>query len=162
VMYVLFFPQLIAGPIVLHQEMGQQVSAARAGKGPGLEWFAAGVLIFVYGLFKKVCLADNIAHYADVAFRPGLTLSVAEAWWGVSAYAIQLSFVFSGYSDMGVGRGLMFGFKLPNNFLVPYAATSLAEFWRRWHITMIRFFTIYLYTPMWLRLRRTQWVRKRR
>lgn len=154
VMFVLFFPQLIAGPIVLHQEMGKQVFALRAGKGPGLEWLAAGILIFVFGLFKKVCLADNIAQYADVAFTQGRTLMMSEAWVGVAAYALQLFFDFSGYSDMAVGLGLMFGFKLPNNFLVPYAAKSLAEFWQRWHITMMRFFTMYLYNQMWLRLRR--------
>jgi alginate O-acetyltransferase complex protein AlgI len=154
VMFVLFFPQLIAGPIVLHQEMGKQVFALRSGKGPGLDWFAAGTLIFVFGLFKKVGLADNIAHFANIAFTPGLTLTPAEAWVGVIAYTLQLFFDFSGYSDMAVGMGLMFGFRLPNNFLIPYAAKSLAEFWQRWHITMIRFFTMYLYNPMWLRLRR--------
>jgi alginate O-acetyltransferase complex protein AlgI len=154
VMFVLFFPQLIAGPIVLHQEMGKQVFALRGGKGPGLEWLAVGILIFVFGLFKKVCLADNIAQYADAAFIQGRTLMMSEAWVGGAAYTLQLFFDFSGYSDMAVGLGLMFGFKLPNNFLVPYAATSLAEFWQRWHITMMRFFTMYLYNPMWLRLRR--------
>ncbi len=157
-MFVLFFPQLIAGPIVLHQEMGRQVAAVRTGKGPGLEWFGAGLLIFVFGLFKKVVLADTIAHFANFAFIPGLTLTMAEAWVGTLAYALQLFFDFSGYSDMAVGMGLMFGFKLPNNFLVPYAARSLSEFWQRWHITMMRFFTLYLYNPMWLRLRR--WLRR--
>jgi alginate O-acetyltransferase complex protein AlgI len=154
VIFVLFFPQLIAGPIVLHHEMGKQVAAVRAGDGRGLELLGVGALIFVFGLFKKVCLADNIAHYADVAFIPDQTLTMPEAWVGGTAYALQLFFDFSGYSDMAVGLGLMFGFKLPNNFLVPYAATSLIEFWRRWHITMMRFFTMYLYNPLWLRLRR--------
>lgn len=163
VMFVLFFPQLIAGPIVLHQEMGKQVAALRAGKSPGLEWFAVGTLIFVFGLFKKVCLADNIAHYADAAFTQGRTLMMSEAWVGAAAYTLQLFFDFSGYSDMAVGMGLMFGLKLPNNFLVPYSAKSLAEFWQRWHITMMRFFTMYLYNPLWLglrrRLRRSQYFR---
>jgi alginate O-acetyltransferase complex protein AlgI len=154
VMFVLFFPQLIAGPIVLHQEMGKQVFALRAGKGPGLEWLGPGILIFVFGLFKKVCLADNIAQYADVAFTHGRTLMTSEAWVGVIAYALQLFFDFSGYSDMAVGLGLMFGFRLPNNFLTPYAAKSLPQFWQQWHITMMRFFTMYLYNPMWLRMRR--------
>jgi len=154
VMFVLFFPQLIAGPIVLHQEMGKQVAALRAGDGRGLEWLAAGVLIFVFGLFKKVCLADNIAQYADAAFISGRTLMMSEAWVGATAYALQLFFDFSGYSDMAVGLGLMFGLKLPNNFLLPYAAKSLAQFWQRWHITMMRFFTMYLYNPLWLRMRR--------
>ena len=154
VMFVLFFPQLIAGPIVLHQEMGKQVSAVRSGGGPGLGWVGVGLLIFAFGLFKKVCLADNIAHYADVAFVPGRTLMMSEAWVGAAAFTLQLFFDFSGYSDMAVGLGLMFGFKLPNNFLVPYAACSIAEFWQRWHITMMRFFTMYLYNPLWLKSRR--------
>lgn len=165
VLFVLFFPQLIAGPIVLHREMGKQLAAARNDEGPGLGWFAPGLLIFIVGLFKKVCLADNIAHYADVAFTPGLTLTMPEAWGGVITYALQLFFDFSGYSEMAVGLGLMFGFKLPNNFLLPYAATSMVEFWRRWHITMTRFFMMYLYTPLWLRfrrrLRRSQMFRER-
>ena len=154
VVFVLFFPQLIAGPIVLHQEMGRQVTAVREGRGRGLEWVAVGLLIFAFGLFKKVCLADNIAPYADIAFTHGRTLMMAEAWVGAIAYLLQLFFDFSGYSDMAVGLGLMFGFKLPNNFLVPYAATSVAEFWQRWHITMMRFFTMYVYQPLWLRMRR--------
>jgi D-alanyl-lipoteichoic acid acyltransferase DltB (MBOAT superfamily) len=152
--FVLFFPQLIAGPIVLHREMGQQVTAVRAGAGRGLEWLGVGILIFAFGLFKKVCLADNIAPYADLAFAPGQTLMMSEAWVGAIAYTLQLFFDFSGYSDMAIGLGLMFGFRLPNNFLVPYAAWSPTEFWRRWHITMMRFFTLYLYTPLWLRMRR--------
>jgi D-alanyl-lipoteichoic acid acyltransferase DltB (MBOAT superfamily) len=154
VMFVLFFPQLIAGPIVLHQEMGKQVAAVRDGRGRGLELVAVGALIFAFGLFKKVCLADNIAQYADIAFTQGRTLMMPEAWVGVTAYALQLFFDFSGYSDMAVGLGLLFGFKLPNNFLVPYAASSIAEFWQQWHITMMRFFTMYLYQPLWLRMRR--------
>ena len=124
VMFVLFFPQLIAGPIVLHQEMGKQVAATRAGEGPGMAWVGAGALIFAFGLFKKVCLADNIAQYADLAFSPGRSLMMSEAWVGVTAFALQLFFDFSGYSDMAVGLGLMFGFRLPNNFLVPYSASS--------------------------------------
>ena len=162
VMFVLFFPQLIAGPIVLHHEMGKQVAATRAGNGRGFELLAPGVLIFVFGLFKKVCLADNIAHYADVAFTNGQTLMMSEAWVGSIAYLLQLFFDFSGYSDMAVGLGLMFGFKLPNNFLVPLAATSMAQFWQRWHITMMRFFTMYLYNPLWLMQRRRlrQWIKR--
>ncbi|SRR5579871_5209542 len=155
VLFVLFFPQLIAGPIVLHREMGKQVAALRDGHKPGFESFAPGVLIFAFGLFKKVCLADNIAHYADLAFMPNQPLMMPEAWAGSIAYMLQLFFDFSGYSEMAVGLGLMFGFKLPNNFLIPYTATSMTEFWKRWHITMTRFFTMYVYTPLWLRFRRS-------
>src|SRR5262245_16971386 len=154
VLFVLFFPQLIAGPIVLHREIGRQVVALRSGQGPGLSWLVPGALIFVFGLFKKVCLADNIAHFADLAFMPNQELMALEAWAGAVAYMLQLFFDFSGYSEMAVGLGMMFGFLLPNNFLVPYSATSMIEFWKRWHITMTRFFMMYVNTPLWLRLRR--------
>ena len=154
VLFILFFPQLIAGPIVLHREMGKQVTALRTGEGPGLAMLVPGALIFVFGLFKKVCLADNIAHYADLAFMPNQELLMPEAWAGAIAYMLQLYFDFSGYSEMAVGLGLMFGFTLPNNFLVPYTATSMIEFWKRWHITMTRFFMMYVNTQLWLRLRR--------
>ncbi len=148
VLFVLFFPQLIAGPVVLHREMGKQVSELRAGHGPGFSLFGAGVFLFLFGLFKKVALADNISAYADAAFVPDQILMMPEAWIGSLAYALQLFFDFSGYSDMAVGLGLMFGFKLPNNFLVPFAAPSMIEYWKRWHITMTRFFTMYVYTPL--------------
>ena len=148
IFFVVFFPQLIAGPIVLHREMSQQVRAVRAGAGPGLSMFGPGLLLFVFGLFKKVCLADNIAVYADLAFGAGAQLHTSEAWTGAVAYALQLYFDFSGYSDMAVGLGLMFGFRLPFNFLVPYAATSMIDYWKRWHITMTRFFTMYVYMPV--------------
>ena len=119
-----------------------------------MTWVGAGALIFAFGLFKKVCLADNIAQFADLAFSPGRSLMMSEAWVGVTAFALQLFFDFSGYSDMAVGLGLMFGFRLPNNFLVPYSASSIAEFWQQWHITMMRFFTTYLFNPLWLKARR--------
>jgi D-alanyl-lipoteichoic acid acyltransferase DltB (MBOAT superfamily) len=158
VLFVLFFPQLIAGPIVLHREMGKQLADLRGGFQSGLEFFTPGVVIFAFGLFKKVCLADNIAHYADLAFKPNLPLMMPEAWAGAIAYMLQLFFDFSGYSEMAVGLGLMFGFKLPNNFLVPYTATSMTEFWKRWHITMTRFFTTYVYMRLWMKFRR--WLRR--
>jgi alginate O-acetyltransferase complex protein AlgI len=158
VLFVLFFPQLIAGPIVLHREMGKQVAALRDGAQSGLESFGPGVVIFVFGLFKKVCLADNISHYADLAFMPNQPLMMLDAWAGSIAYMLQLLFDFSGYSDMAIGLGLMFGVKLPNNFLVPYTATSMTEFWKRWHITMTRFFTMYVYMRLWMRFRR--WLRR--
>lgn len=153
-LFVLFFPQLIAGPIVLHREMGNQVAALRSGRYTGIDSFAPGVVIFVFGLFKKVCLADNIANFVDLAFMPGRSLMMPEAWTASIAYMLQLFFDFSGYSEMAVGLGLMFGFRLPNNFLVPYTATSMTEYWKRWHMTMTRFFTMYVYMPLWLRFRR--------
>ncbi len=155
VFFVIFFPQLIAGPIVLHREMGKQVTATREGRGLALSMFAPGLFLFAFGLFKKICLADNIAFFADMAFTPHEALTTVEAWAGSISYALQLYFDFSGYSDMAVGLGLMFGFRLPFNFLIPYAAPSMIEYWKRWHITMTRFFTMYTYMPVALSATRT-------
>jgi len=152
--FVVFFPQLIAGPIVLHREMGKQVIRCRAGTGPGLALFGPGLFLFAFGLFKKVCLADSISTYADLAFQPGQPLQFVEAWVGSVTYALQLYFDFSGYSDMAVGLGCMLGFKLPNNFLIPFASRSMIEYWKRWHITMTRFFTMYIYMPLALQAMR--------
>jgi D-alanyl-lipoteichoic acid acyltransferase DltB (MBOAT superfamily) len=159
-LFVLFFPQLIAGPVVLHREMGKQISAIRAGSGAGLAMFGAGATLFVIGLFKKVALADNIAVYADAAFAPGQPLMIPEAWIGAIDYALQLYFDFSGYSDMAVGLGLMFGITLPHNFLIPFAAPSMIDYWKRWHITMTRFFTMYVYTPLALSATRYAMMRR--
>jgi len=146
--FVVFFPQLIAGPIGLHREMARQVSKLRGNDGPGLTLFGCGLFLFCFGLFKKVCLADSISTYVDIAFQPGQPLQCIEAWCGSIAYGLQLYFDFSGYSDMAVGLGCMVGFRLPNNFLVPFAAKSMIDYWKRWHITMTRFFTMYTYIPM--------------
>ncbi|MDX6502309.1 MAG: alginate O-acetyltransferase complex protein AlgI [Blastocatellia bacterium] len=159
VFFVIFFPQLIAGPIVLHREMGKQVALTRDGNGLGLSMFAPGLFLFAFGLFKKICLADNIATFADMAFTPHQLLSMPEAWAGAISYALQLYFDFSGYSDMAVGLGLMFGFRLPFNFLIPYASPSMIEYWKRWHITMTRFFTMYTYMPVALAATRTAMTR---
>lgn len=147
-LFVLFFPQLIAGPIVLHREMGRQLAAVAANKWNEQAMFGPGFAIFCLGLFKKVCLADNLANFVDIAFQWPLKLQFLEAWCGAIGYALQLFFDFSGYSEMAVGLGLMFGFLLPFNFNVPFAATSMTEYWKRWHITMTRFFTMYCYTPL--------------
>lgn len=148
VFFVMFFPQLIAGPIVLHREMGRQVEGTRAGNNPGFAYIGAGLFLFIFGLFKKVFLADKLAPLVDIAFTPHLDLTFPESWTAAIAYALQLYFDFSGYSDMAVGLGLLFGFRLPNNFLVPFRATSMIEYWKRWHITMTRFFTMYTYMPV--------------
>ena len=157
--FISFFPQLIAGPIILYRELDDQFAALHAGKGKGLTLFGAGVVVFITGLFKKVCLADGIAPFADAAFVFSETLSLLEAWAGVLAYALQLYFDFSGYSDMAVGLGLMFGFVLPINFDTPFRASSMIDFWKRWHITMTRFFMIYIYSPLAWRMAR--WGAKR-
>jgi D-alanyl-lipoteichoic acid acyltransferase DltB (MBOAT superfamily) len=155
VLFVMFFPQLIAGPIVLHREMGRQLKETASGHWLERAAFGPGFAIFCFGLFKKVCLADNLANFVDVAFQWPLHLQFLEAWCAAIGYALQLFFDFSGYSDMAVGLGLMFGFVLPFNFNVPFAATSMIEYWKRWHITMTRFFMMYCYAPLALSFQRT-------
>jgi len=149
-LFVTFFPQLIAGPIVHHKEMLPQFQR----RGDGLlrsRDLAVGATILVIGLFKKVVFADRAAGYATPVFRAadaGLDLSCADAWIGTLAYAMQIYFDFSGYSDMAIGLGLLFGIRLPLNFHSPYRATSIVEFWRRWHMTLGRFLRDYLYVPL--------------
>lgn len=152
--FILFFPQLIAGPIVLYRELAQQFSNLEENHGAGLSLFGPGVAVFALGLFKKICLADGIASFANTAFAAHETITLLEAWAGTSAYALQLYFDFSGYSDMAVGLGLMFGFRLPLNFDTPYRARNMIDFWKRWHMTMTRFFMMYLYNPLALSLSR--------
>ncbi len=147
-LFVMFFPQLIAGPIVLHREMGRQLSEVASGRIINAASFGPGFALFCYGLFKKVALADSLAKFVDTAFQWPLHLQFLEAWSAAIGYALQLYFDFSGYSDMAVGLGLMFGFVLPFNFNIPFAATSMIEYWKRWHITMTRFFTMYCYSPL--------------
>lgn len=152
--FVALFPQLIAGPIVLYREIDEQFDKLRSGEGRGLALFGPGLLIFALGLFKKVVLADSIAPYADTAFNLANRLTFLEAWAGAIAYSLQLYFDFSGYADMAVGLGLMLGIILPINFNTPFRATSMVEFWKRWHITMTRFFMMYLYSPIALSITR--------
>ncbi len=149
-LFVVFFPQLIAGPIVHHAEMLPQFERKDALRfNPAM--FAQGVTVFIIGLFKKVVLADGIAVYATPVFNAaesGFTLTLFEAWGGALAYTFQLYFDFSGYSDMAVGIGLMFGIRLPINFFSPYNAANIIDFWRRWHITLSRFLRTYLYIAL--------------
>jgi len=149
-LFVTFFPQLIAGPIVHHREFMPQV----AGEGTALrtaENLSLGLTIFAIGLFKKAVIADSLAVYAtpvfDLAAR-GTSLNVFEAWSGALAYTLQLYFDFSGYSDMAIGLAWMFGLRLPINFDSPYKAASIVDFWRRWHMTLSRFLRDYLYVPL--------------
>lgn len=152
--FIALFPQLIAGPIVLYREIEEQFAKLRGGEGLGLALFGPGLCVFILGLFKKVVLADSIAPYADTAFNAAEQLTFLEAWAGALAYSFQLYFDFSGYSDMAVGLGLMLGIALPVNFNTPFRATSMVDFWKRWHITMTRFFMMYLYSPIALTLTR--------
>ena len=149
-LFVTFFPQLIAGPIVHHKEMMPQFAAGRMGRFIS-ENLAVGVTIFAFGLFKKVILADNAALYATPVFdaaEAGKEVGLLAAWQGVLAYTTQIYFDFSGYSDMAIGLGRMFGIRLPLNFDSPYKATSIIDFWRRWHMTLSRFLRDYLYVPL--------------
>ncbi len=155
VLFVLFFPQLIAGPIVLHREMASQLASIARNELPYQGMFGPGFVIFCLGLFKKVCLADNLAPYVDICFEWPHHLQFLEAWSAVIGYALQLYFDFSGYSDMAVGLGLMLGMMLPFNFNNPLSATSIISYWNRWHITMTRFFTDHCYMPLAFALHRT-------
>ncbi len=146
--FVSFFPQLVAGPIVHHSELLPQVQGHRP---PVALDRAAGITLFAIGLSKKVLIADAFADDADVFFdvaAAGRDPTFAQAFTGMMAYYVQLYFDFSGYSDMAIGLGRMFGFKLPANFDAPHRAADLAEMWRRWHITLSRFLRIYLYIPL--------------
>jgi len=149
-LFVTFFPQLIAGPIVHHREMLPQFMHKNALK-PYITNISIGLTIFAIGLFKKTVLADGIAQYATPVFdaaENGQILTFFEAWGGALAYTFQLYFDFSGYSDMAIGIARLFGIKLPINFHSPYKAISIVEFWRRWHITLSRFLRDYLYIPL--------------
>ncbi|MCB1864946.1 MAG: MBOAT family protein [Chromatiales bacterium] len=148
-LFVTFFPQLIAGPIVHHAEMMPQF--ARRFFGERWRHVSVGISIFTIGLAKKVLLADTFAGFATPVFdaaAQGHTLTAVEAWGGALAYTLQLYFDFSGYSDMAIGLARMFGIRLPVNFASPYKARNIAEFWRRWHMTLSRFLRDYLYIPL--------------
>lgn len=149
-LFVCFFPQLIAGPIVHHKEIIPQFNNKKIFK-VSVENVLIGVMIFSIGLFKKVVIADGISDYSDTIFNAasnGETLSFIESWLGVLSYSFQIYFDFSGYSDMAIGIAKMFGIRLPINFFSPYRATSIIDFWRRWHITLSRFLRDYLYIPL--------------
>jgi D-alanyl-lipoteichoic acid acyltransferase DltB (MBOAT superfamily) len=149
-LFVTFFPQLIAGPIVHHKEMLPQFMR-RDTLTPQLGNIAVGLSIFSIGLFKKAVLADGIAPYSTSVFNAaaaGESISFFQAWGGSLSYTMQLYFDFSGYSDMAIGAARLFGIRLPLNFHSPYKATSIIEFWRRWHMTLSRFLRDYLYIPL--------------
>jgi len=146
--FVLFFPQLIAGPIVLYYEMSPQYSALQEGSSPGLEHMGKGVFLFALGLFKKNALSDPLGVDVDRAFSMIADITMIEAWFAAVAFTVQIFLDFSSYADMAIGLGFMFGITLPANFHYPYRSTSMIEFWKRWHITMTRFFMMYVYSPL--------------
>jgi alginate O-acetyltransferase complex protein AlgI len=148
--FVTFFPHLIAGPIVRPSEIIPQLTAPGMLR-PSGENLADGVLIFLLGLGKKLVLADMFGGFADIGFAAaghGAALTFFEAWYAVLAYALQIYFDFSGYSDMAIGLARMLNVRFPLNFDSPYQATNIAEFWRRWHITLGAFLRDYLYIPL--------------
>lgn len=143
--YVALFPQLIAGPIVRYQTIAEQLMARRI----TMNSFEYGVLRFCVGLGKKVLLANNIGMLWDQISRMEIArLSAATAWVGAAAFAFQIYFDFSGYSDMAIGLGKMFGFTFHENFQYPYESRSITEFWRRWHISLGTWFREYVYIPL--------------
>jgi alginate O-acetyltransferase complex protein AlgI len=144
--YIAMFPQLIAGPIVRYHEIAEQLSDTKRNR---LEDISEGFPRFALGLAKKVVIADAIAPVADAAFNGNpAALDFRTAWIGAIAYTLQIYFDFSGYSDMAIGLGRMFGFRLPENFNRPYSSVSVTDFWRRWHMSLSRWFRDYLYIPL--------------
>jgi len=149
-LFVTFFPHLLAGPVLHHSEMMPQFADPSAGK-PKDDMVSSGLSLFIIGLFKKTVLADGIAPVAMLVFDAaarGTLPGVAEAWAAALAYTFELYFDFSGYTDMALGSARIFGIVLPLNFDSPYQATSIIDFWRRWHMTLSRFLRDYLYIPL--------------
>lgn len=149
-LFITFFPQLIAGPIVHHKQVIPQFMKKEAAK---INWdmVATGMTVFILGLFKKVGIADHMGDIADPIFDQaamGNVITFFEAWLGAGAYTLQIYFDFSGYSDMAVGLAALFGIHLPLNFFSPYKARNIIDFWRRWHITLSKFLRDYLYIPL--------------
>ena len=146
-LFVVFFPQLIAGPILRHDELIPQLHKLKnfifSQKN-----FAYGITLFSLGMCKKVLIADSISPWVSMVFSHASDVSFIEAWIGALSYTFQLYFDFSGYSDMAIGLGLMFNIRLPINFDSPYKAESISDFWRRWHITLSNFLRDYLYIPL--------------
>lgn len=147
-LFVSFFPQLIAGPIIRHGEVMPQYLKNTAFR-PVLSNVWIGLIIFVIGLYKKIVIADGISVYADAVFGAAVVEpTLLDAWAGTLAYTFQIYFDFSGYSDMAIGLARIFGIKMPLNFHSPYKATNIIDFWRRWHMTLSRFLRDYLYIPL--------------
>ena len=144
-LYISFFPQLIAGPIVKYRDINERITDRRQDVGK----IALGFRRFIAGLMKKVLIANTMGGVADLLFaqEPG-SLSLPAAWLGAIAYLFQIYYDFSGYSDMAIGLGLMFGFEFKENFNYPYGAVSVKDFWRRWHISLSTWFKEYLYIPL--------------
>ncbi len=148
-LYIVLFPQILAGPLVRHSEIVHQFRNDPWARGWELRWLE-GLALFAVGLIKKLFIADPLSVQSDAIFEKAAkgVLSAGEAWSGVLSFTFQIYFDFSGYSDMAIGLALLFGFRLPVNFDAPYRATNISDFWRRWHMTLSRFLRDYLYIPL--------------
>jgi alginate O-acetyltransferase complex protein AlgI len=153
VLFVTFFPHLIAGPIIHHSEMMPQFTAQRR-KGLQLDDLSVGITWFVLGLGKKVLIADRLSTSADTLYAHPHQYGLAGSWGGLLCYAFQLYFDFSGYSDMALGLARMFSISFPVNFNSPYKASNIIDFWQRWHMTLSRYLGAYLYNPIALSMTR--------
>ena len=142
--YVCMFPQLVAGPIVRYADISKELNDRRT----SFKSFTDGTFRFLTGLFKKVLIANNMGIIFSIITKDINSISFCSAWLGAIAYALQIYFDFSGYSDMAIGIGKMLGFNYPENFNYPYIATSITDFWRRWHITLSTWFRDYVYIPL--------------
>ena len=144
-LFISMFPQLVAGPIVRFNDISGQIDK----RSENFDRFAAGVKIFIIGLSQKILIADILSVPADAAFGAApAELGASAAWFGLICFSLQIYYDFAGYSNMAIGLGRLFGFELPRNFAYPYSASSFREFWRRWHMTLSRWFRDYLYIPL--------------
>ncbi|MDD8048134.1 MAG: MBOAT family protein [Thomasclavelia sp.] len=145
VLYIFFFPQLIAGPIVKYHDIQKEINNRDA----SIEDISSGIRRFIYGLAKKILIANTVGYVADTIYSMNLgDVNFLAAWVGAIAYALQIYYDFSGYSDMAFGLGKMFGFHFKENFLYPYSASSIKDFWHKWHISLSTWFKEYLYIPL--------------
>lgn len=157
-LFISFFPQLIAGPITHHGEMLPQFRDRETFR-PRLGGLAIGMTVFLLGLFKKVVIADPLGEIATPVFAlaaDGTIPTLLQAWTGALTYTLQIYFDFSGYSDMAIGLALLFGISLPANFNSPFKARNVIDYWNRWHMTLTRFLTAYIYNPIVLRMNRAR------
>jgi len=144
-LYITLFPQLVAGPIVKYHDVAEQITRREC----SLDLVSKGIERFIIGLGKKVLIANNLGIVADKTFAlPAEQVDTLTSWIGALAYSLQLFFDFAGYSDMAIGLGLIFGFKFLENFNYPYIASSITDFWRRWHISLFSWLKLYLYIPL--------------
>lgn len=157
-LFISFFPQLIAGPITHHGEMLKQLNDSSTFR-PRIDNISLGLTVFLLGLFKKVIIADPLGAKTAPIFSiagDGIVPAFYDAWFGALTYTLQIYFDFSGYSDMAIGLGLLFGLRLPVNFNSPFKAHNLIDYWSRWHMTLTRFLTAYIYNPIVMRITRSR------